>query len=148
MAATGNPHSIGTTLTEMALFAHRGSETLAREAAAVLGQRSVLRGQDMVARFAQAQSCVLDLSLGNYRRAFAAAHEVFSADPPDMGIKSPPDLVEAACRVDEPEAARAGLARLEGRAARAARRGRSAFWPARRRSSQTTPTRSDSSQRR
>jgi len=70
----------------------------------------------MVASLAQAQMCMLDLSLGNYRAAFAAAQQVFAADPLYIAIKAVPDLVEAACRIGAEEAARTGLTRLSERA--------------------------------
>jgi hypothetical protein len=115
LSAIGTPYVMGTNFAEMVLLAHRGREAQVREAAVRLSQVSAASGQSMVASLAQAQLCLLDLSLGNYRAAFAAAQQVFAADPLYIAIKALPDLVEAACRIGEQEAARTGLARLRER---------------------------------
>ncbi len=116
LAATGTPYVMGTTFAETVLLAHRGREAEAREAATSLGQISAARGLILVVSFARAQLCILDLSLGNYAQALAAAREVFTADPPYIGIKALPDLVEAACRAGDIDAATTGLMRLQQRA--------------------------------
>lgn len=116
LSAIGTPCVTGANFAQMVLLVHRGREAQAREAAASLSQISAARGQSMVASLAQAQLSMLDLSLGNYAAAFAAAQEVFTADPLYIAIKALPDLVEAACRIGEEEAARTGLTRLWERA--------------------------------
>ncbi len=117
MAAIGGSHLVSTTFTEVVLLAYRGREAQAREAVVRLGERSATQGEgNRVVSAARAELCVLDLSLGNYAQALAAAQEVFVADPPFIGIKALPDLIEAACRVGEEETARAGLIRLQARA--------------------------------
>ena len=98
------------------MLAHRGRAAQAREGAANLAQISLARGEGLVASFVQAQPGIVELALGNYREALAAAQEVFAADPPDLGIKLLPDLVEAACRAGEEKTAAMGLARLRQRA--------------------------------
>ncbi len=117
MAAIGVSYLGRTTFTDVVLLAYRGREAQAREAVERLGERSATRGEgNRVAIAARAELCVLDLSLGNYAQALAAAQEVFVADPPFIGIKALPDLIEAACRVGEEETARAGVMRLQERA--------------------------------
>ncbi len=117
MVAIGAPQLVRTTFTEVVLLAYRGREAEARAAVARLGESSATRGEgSWVVSAARAELCVLDLSLGDYRQALAAAQEVFAADPPFIGIKALPDLVEAACRVRDEKTTRAGLMRLHERA--------------------------------
>jgi DNA-binding CsgD family transcriptional regulator len=119
MVALGTPDLGRAMFAGVVLLAYRGREAQANEAAASLREVSAAHDPDRGARVAiaaRAELCVLDLSLGNYRRALAAAHDVFAADPPFIGIKALPDLVEAACRVGEQDAATAGLTRLQQRA--------------------------------
>ena len=116
LSAIGTPYVTGANFAEMVLLVHRGREAQARAAADRLSQVSAARGQSMVASLVRGQLCVLDLSLGNYRAAFAAAQQVFAADPLYIGIKAMPDLVEAAYRIGEQDAARTGLTRLRERA--------------------------------
>jgi DNA-binding CsgD family transcriptional regulator/tetratricopeptide (TPR) repeat protein len=117
MVAIGAPKPVRTTFTEVVLLAYGGREAKARDAVARLGETSTTRGEgNRVASAARAELCVLDLGLGNYEQAFAAAQVVFAADPPFIGIKALPDVVEAACRAGEEEAATAALARLQQRA--------------------------------
>ena len=72
LSAIGTPYVMGANFAEMVLLVHRGREAQAREAATSLSQVSAARGQSIVASLAQAQLCILDLSLGDYRAAFAA----------------------------------------------------------------------------
>jgi DNA-binding CsgD family transcriptional regulator len=103
-------------LTELAVHVHRGREAQTRESATSLCDQSAARGQDLTVSFVQAQVCILELSLGQYGQALAAARQVFAVDPPVVGIRALPDLIEAGCRSGDPEVAAAALARLEPRA--------------------------------
>ena len=100
----------------MVLLVHRGHEAQAREAAASLSHISAARGQSMVASLAQAQLCMLDLSLGNYGAAFAAAQQVFAADPLYIAIKGAAGSGGGGVPDRREEAARTGLTRLSEQA--------------------------------
>jgi DNA-binding CsgD family transcriptional regulator len=60
--------------------------------------------------------CVLDLGLGRYPEALAAALQVFEEDAAGYANRSLTDLVEAGVRAGARDAAEAGLARLSERA--------------------------------
>jgi DNA-binding CsgD family transcriptional regulator len=63
---------------------------------------------------------VLELGLGRYGSAFARALKVYREDPPDVGTLILPDLIEAAARCGNREAALLALQRLSERTDRAA----------------------------
>jgi DNA-binding CsgD family transcriptional regulator len=58
---------------------------------------------------------ILDLGNGRYSAALARALEVFDQDPPKIGTQILPDLVEAAVRSGDTDAAASALQRLSGR---------------------------------
>ena len=116
LAAINAPDAMATARGELVLLGHQGREAEARDAAAALLQMSSERGLGLLDDFAQAGLCTLELGLGNYRAALAAAQAVFATDHVDYGIKILPDLVEAASRLGENEAAAAGMKRLRERA--------------------------------
>lgn len=58
---------------------------------------------------------VLDLGLGRYASALARALAVYREDPPDLGTRILPDLIEAATRCGDREAALLALRRLAER---------------------------------
>jgi DNA-binding CsgD family transcriptional regulator len=63
---------------------------------------------------------VLELGLGLYASAFARALKVYREDPPDVGTRILPDLIEAASRCGNREAACLALQRLSERTDRPA----------------------------
>jgi DNA-binding CsgD family transcriptional regulator len=58
---------------------------------------------------------VLDLGNGRYLEALARASEVFHQDPPELGTRILPDLIEAAVRSGDMDAAASALERLSER---------------------------------
>jgi DNA-binding CsgD family transcriptional regulator len=59
---------------------------------------------------------ILELGLGRYESAAASALQVYRDDPPDFGTQILPDLVEAAARSGQLDAAESALERLADRA--------------------------------
>jgi len=58
---------------------------------------------------------ILDLGSGRYSEALARAVEVFDQDPPKLGTQILPDLIEAAVRTGDMDAAASALERLSAR---------------------------------
>ncbi|GAA1276609.1 LuxR family transcriptional regulator [Sphaerisporangium rubeum] len=107
--------------TRIELLAWQGAEAEAREVAATLIQVvGKEQGVAVAADHAALAMTVLELSLGNYRDAYDQAASLYRHDPLGHGNRALADMVEAAVRAGEPDAARDALARLAGRAPAAA----------------------------
>jgi len=115
--ATDNPTVLGATApVAFLLSAWRGEAEQTRAGADSLIREATERGQAKVVDYAQSALVVLELGLGEYESALAAALPVYEEDSPFLGTRMLPDLVEAALRCDETVIATAALARLSERA--------------------------------
>ncbi|GGL14180.1 LuxR family transcriptional regulator [Sphaerisporangium melleum] len=102
---------------QIELLAWQGAEARARETAATLTEGTATEhGVALLADHAALSMTVLELSLGNYRQAFDRARPLFDDDPLGHGNRALADMVEAAARAGEPDAAGDALARLAERA--------------------------------
>jgi DNA-binding CsgD family transcriptional regulator len=101
---------------ELTVLAWRGRHEQAESAADHLRDGSGAAGPDASANVVQASLTVLDLASGRYPAALARALDVQHDDPPDLGTRILPDLVEAASRTGDRAAATAALDRLAERA--------------------------------
>ncbi|GAA0421846.1 LuxR family transcriptional regulator [Acrocarpospora corrugata] len=102
---------------QIELLVWQGREAEARETAAtiteVLGKQ---HGVAALANLAALSMTVLELSLGNYRQAFDWARPLFDDDPLGHGNRALGDMIEAAVRAGEPDAAQDAIDRLAVRA--------------------------------
>jgi len=115
--ATDNPTVLGATApVAFLLSAWRGEAERTRAGADGLIREATARGQGKVVDCAQSALVVLELGLGEYEAALAAALTVYEEDSPLLGTRVLPDLVEAALRCERPDVATAALARLSQRA--------------------------------
>jgi len=115
--ATDNPTVLGATApVAFLLSAWRGEAEQTRAGADSLIREATACGQAKVIDCAQSALVVLELGLGEYERALAAALPVYEEDSPFLGTRVLPDLVEAAMRCDQTAIATAALARLSERA--------------------------------
>jgi DNA-binding CsgD family transcriptional regulator len=97
-------------LADLLVLSWRGQEAEVRSAAEDQARSGV--GVTM----AHYALVILELGLGRYEAALAWALNVYRDDPPDLGTHVLPDLVEAATRSGNPDAARSALERLSERA--------------------------------
>jgi DNA-binding CsgD family transcriptional regulator/tetratricopeptide (TPR) repeat protein len=110
-AATGNPGIMGRGRSpDLNLAAWRGRETETRELAIACLSDGTVRGSTLLVGFAYNALCVLELGLGNYPAALAAAEE----GSQNVWIRQRllPDLVEAAARSGDAPTAAAATRRL------------------------------------
>jgi DNA-binding CsgD family transcriptional regulator len=115
--ATGVPGLVGwPSHHELIVLAWRGREEEARSAAEAVTRQAIEHGFGTGISFAQYALAVLDLSAGRYQEALVNALGVFEADPVYLGMRVLPELVEAAARSGDNEAAATGLERLSTRA--------------------------------
>jgi len=116
-AATGNPGMLGAAASGNAhLLAWRGNEAEARARAAAHLAYALEHGQTGLVNFARYALMVLELGLGRYQAALENAVPLHEADPPAAGSWVLPNLVEAAARSGNDNAARDALNRLTERA--------------------------------
>jgi DNA-binding CsgD family transcriptional regulator len=101
---------------ELLMLAWRGQEAEARAAVADSIRSSVETGAGLGILAAHYAVAVLELGLGRYDAALAAALMVYRDDPPGLGTYVLPDLVEAAVRSGNLSAARSASDRLAERA--------------------------------
>jgi DNA-binding CsgD family transcriptional regulator/tetratricopeptide (TPR) repeat protein len=114
-AAMGLPDTGDADLAE--LWAWQGRAAEARAAAEALASVWAGRvGMGVMTTVARQALCVLELGLGHYPAALAAAREVVAEDAAGYANRSLADLVEAAVHAGERGAAETGLARLSERA--------------------------------
>jgi DNA-binding CsgD family transcriptional regulator len=117
LAATGNKGVVGAPgAGELLAGVWHGTEPAARSAAAAYARDSTQRGQGAGLTHARSALAVLELGLGQYQAALASALDVYREDLVYLGTLTLPDLVEAAVRAGELDAAAAGLDRLAERA--------------------------------
>ena len=117
LAATGNPGMLGAAARgNSLLLAWRGNEVEARAMAAAHLGYALERGQTGSANFANYALVVLELGLGRYPAALENALPLYEDDPPVAGSWVLPNLVEAAVRSGNEDAARGALDRLSERA--------------------------------
>jgi DNA-binding CsgD family transcriptional regulator len=93
---------------DLVTLAWEGREAEARSAAAELG-RDRTRAQAAAANHALT---ILELGLGQYKAALGHALAVYRDGPPDLAVHVIPDLVEAATRCGDPDAAGPAVRRL------------------------------------
>jgi DNA-binding CsgD family transcriptional regulator len=116
-AATGNPGMLGAAARGNAyLLAWRGAEAEARARAADHLAYARERGQTGIVHFARFALMILELGLGRYQAALENALPLYEDDPPSAGSWVLPNLIEAAARSGQENAARAALCRLSERA--------------------------------
>ncbi len=116
-AATGNPGMTGqASPPDLLVLASRGREAEARSVAAAVRQDQTERNVGVGLSYVDAVLTGLELGLANYGAALNLASSVFQEDPFYHGTRILPDLVEAATRCDDQEAAQGALDRLSERA--------------------------------
>ena len=114
-AAMGMPETGDADLAE--LWAWQGRAAEARAAADALSSVWAGRvGMGVMTTVARQALCVLELGLGHYPEALAAARDVVEEDAAGYAQRSLADLVEAAVHTGERGTAESGLARLSERA--------------------------------
>ncbi|MGZ4115109.1 MAG: LuxR C-terminal-related transcriptional regulator, partial [Actinomycetota bacterium] len=91
----------------------RGDETMAAEAARECEREATASAIGLILSFVSYATAVLELSLGRYATALTAAEEACDRDAFWVATRTLPDLVEAAARSGERDAAVAALRRLE-----------------------------------
>jgi DNA-binding CsgD family transcriptional regulator len=116
-AATGNLGMTGqASPPDLLVMAWRGRETEARSVAAAVMADQTARRVGVGVTYVNVQLTVLEIGLGNYQAALRCALSVTEEDSFYHGTNILPQLVEAAIRSDEPQAAAAALDRLSERA--------------------------------
>lgn len=103
-------------LGELAVLAWRGRAEEARSTATRLRQSFIGVDRGTASTEVQAALTVLELASGRYQAALAGALDVYRHDPPDLGTRILPDLVEAASRAGDHAAATDALDRFTERA--------------------------------
>ena len=111
MAAVGRPSDVG----ELVVLAWQGRETQARAAAAAVTRYATEHGHGWMLAYVDYALAVLELGLGNYRAALPSDPRNFR-DNPFIGIVGFPDLIEAAARCGERDAAAEATAEFAARA--------------------------------
>jgi DNA-binding CsgD family transcriptional regulator len=111
MAAIGRPADVG----GLVISAWRGDERRARAEADALTRYATDRGHGWMLVFVDYALVVLELGLGNYAAAFATATKDERANP-FLSIAAHPDLIVAAVRCGEREAALAAVEEYRVRA--------------------------------
>jgi len=106
----------GRGLGDLLVLAWRGQEAEVRSAAEDQVRDCVERGHGVGVTMAHYALAILELGLGRYEAALTCALNVYQDDPPDLGTHVLPDLVEAAARSGNRDAARSALERLAERA--------------------------------
>jgi DNA-binding CsgD family transcriptional regulator/tetratricopeptide (TPR) repeat protein len=116
-AAIGTPAMPGShEIMNLAMLAWRGREQETRLMADAVIAEAVARGQGMGVTLAQLSLATLDLAHGHYEEARICALAAFEQDVPYIGAIHIPDMVEAAVRCGDMDAAHAGVSRLSERA--------------------------------
>lgn len=109
--AVGNPALLGRlSSVEVQVAAWRGLESRARSLAETCAREATARGEGSIVRVVQYATAILEIGLGRYKAAFAAAREAREGD--SLFAVTLPDLIEAAIRSGEPEAAAAAAREL------------------------------------
>ena len=98
------------------LRAWQGREQESRALAEMTARWGQQRGAAVLEVFAWMGLTVLELGLGRYAEALGWGLRIYDDDPPGFGNRVLPDIVEAAERSGENDAAHAALARLAERA--------------------------------
>jgi DNA-binding CsgD family transcriptional regulator len=111
--AAGNPMSA---LMDLGITAWQGNDAEARATGEETLTLSAELGLGVVVSMVDLALLALDLGTGDYRAALGHARAVFDADPVGSGNLVLADMIEAAVRVDDREAATAALERLAERA--------------------------------
>jgi DNA-binding CsgD family transcriptional regulator len=116
-AATGNPGMTGeASPPDLLVLVWRGYETEARSAAEAVRRDQTKRRVGVGLTYVNTVLAVLEISLGNYEAALSCAVSVSAEDPFYHGTHILPELVEAATRCGNRQAAAAALDRLSERA--------------------------------
>ena len=116
-AAAGNPGFLGgASRGDVSLLAWRGNEAEARSSAAAQIAEALERGQFGSANFVRCALIPLELGLRHYQPALDNALPVYKDDPPFLGSWVLPNMIEAAVRSGNEQAARDALSRLSERA--------------------------------
>ncbi len=92
---------------EVQVAAWRGLESRARSLAETCAREATARGEGSIVCLVQHATAVLEIGLGRYKAAFAAAREACEADSLFAATLTLPDLVEAAVRSGEQDVAAA-----------------------------------------
>ncbi len=115
--ATGNPGVLGATAPQrLLLMAWRGEDEQTRASADSVIEEATARSQGRVVDLVRSSLVVLELGLSRYEAALASAHALYADDPPYLGTRVLPDLVEAATRCERADTAADALERLRERA--------------------------------
>jgi DNA-binding CsgD family transcriptional regulator len=116
-AADGRPSATAAAgVVELTVLAWRGRDEEAESAAVHLRDGSGAGGLGASANVVQSAMTILDLASGRYPAALVRALDILHDDPPDLGTRILPDLIEAASRTGDRTAATAALDRLTERA--------------------------------
>jgi DNA-binding CsgD family transcriptional regulator len=116
-AAIGTPAMPGShEIMNLAMLAWRGRDQETRLIADAVIAEAVARGQGMGVTLAHLCLATLDLAHGRYEEARICALAAFEQDVPYIGSIHIPDMVEAAVRCDDMDAAHAAISRLSERA--------------------------------
>ena len=102
--------------TELLRLAWRGDEALTRSSADECIRKWTAAGRSGAVALAHHATTILDLGFGRYEASLGSALKVYQLDPPDLGTRILPDLIEAAARSGDENAGRSALERLSERA--------------------------------
>jgi DNA-binding CsgD family transcriptional regulator len=102
--------------TELLTLAWRGDEALARSSADEDIRNWTAAGCGGAVALAHYAMTILDLGLGRYEASLDSALKIYQLDPPDLGTRILPDLIEAAARSGDVKAGTSALERLSERA--------------------------------
>jgi DNA-binding CsgD family transcriptional regulator len=102
--------------TELLTLAWRGDEVLARSSADECIRNWTAAGRGGAVALAHYAMTILDLGLGRYEASLDSVLKIYQLDPPDLGTRILPDLIEAAARSGDEKAGTSALERLSERA--------------------------------
>ena len=100
---------------KLTLAGFRGDESALSELLAASTPAAIARGEDVLLTFGEHATAVLYNGRGNYELALPAAQSASSREELTVSIWSIPELVEAAARCGQPDAAATALERLTER---------------------------------
>jgi DNA-binding NarL/FixJ family response regulator len=101
---------------ELLTLARRGDEVLARSSADECIRNWTAAGRGGAVALAHYAMTILDLGHGRYEGSLDSVLKIYRLDPPGLGTRILPDLIEAAARSGDKKAATSALERLSERA--------------------------------
>ncbi len=116
-SATGAPDFPGAHgIIRLGILAWRGQDAQVRQLADQIVSEAVQQGQGMTLTIVDYILSMLELAQGHYEQARRHTLAVYEVDPLYVGSLSLANLVEAACRSDDPDSAKLAIERLSERA--------------------------------